>query len=107
MKGHTELVQARINRWPVGGVDIVLDGLPGFDHRGSEIWFYLAVERGEAAALDLRGCNGLPVFVHAPTYDAGWPFFDRASEFGPRFLALCAPDAVVRFDGERIDEWRP
>ena len=105
MRGHAELVQARLDRWPVGGVDIVVDGLPGFDRRGKAVWFYLSVEPGEAAALDLRGCHGLPVFVHAPSSDVGYPFFDRANEFEPLTLALCAPDAVVWFDGERIEEW--
>ena len=105
MKGHDDLVQARLERWPVGGVDIVVDGLPGFDRRGKAVWFYLSVEPGEAAALDLRGCHGLPVFIHAPSYAVGWPFFDRANEFQQLMLALCAPDVVVRFDGERIEEW--
>jgi len=105
MRGHEDLVQARLEGWPVGGVDIVVDGLPGFDRRGKAVWFYLAVDRGEAAALDLRGCYGLLVFVHAPSYELGWSIFDRVSEFDLLFFALCAPEVVVRFDGGRIEEW--
>ncbi len=106
MKGHDDLVRARLDGWPVGGVDIVVDGLAGFDRRGKAVWFYLAVEAGEAAALDLRGCHGLPTFVHAPSYEAGYPFLERAVEFDPLMVALCAPDTVVRYDGERFEEWR-
>ena len=105
MKGHDDLVQARLDRWPVGGVDIVVGGLPGFDRRGGAVWFYLSVDPDEAETLDLRGCHGLPVFVHAPSYEAGYPFFDRANEFEPALLALCAPEVVIRFDGERVEQW--
>ena len=105
MRGHDALVQARLERWPVGGVDIGRDLLPGFDRRGRAFWFYLRVEEGEAGALDLRGCHRLPVFVYAESYEAGYPIFERAMEFEPALLSLCAPEVVVQFDGERFTQW--
>lgn len=106
MLGHDDLVKARLARWPVGGVDIGIEILPGFDRRRDAIWFYLSVSADEAAgALDLRGCHGLPVFVHAPSYEVGYPIFERAAEFEPLLLALCAPEIVLRFDGKRIEQW--
>lgn len=104
MRGHDDLVQARLERWPVGGVDIVVGGVPGFDRRGKAVWFYLVPE-GDGAIADLRGCHGLPVFVHAPSYEAGYPVFERAIDFSPLFIALCYPTGVVRYDGAELTQW--
>ena len=105
MTGHEELVAARLAGEVVAGVDIVVGGRSDVDMRESGLWFALGVKEGEAVGADLRGCNGLPVFVHAPSYEAGFPFFARAEEFAPRLIALCAPEVVVRFDGERLEQW--
>lgn len=105
MRGHDELVQARLDRWPVGGVDIVVGGLPGFDRRDAAVWFYLSAEPEEAETLDLRGCHGLPVFIHAPNYESGAALMLRAMEFNPLLVALCAPEILVRWDGGEIEEW--
>jgi len=105
MLGHDDLVKARLAHWPVGGVDIGTGITPGYDRRGKAWWFYLQVAEGEARTLDLRGCHGLPVFVHADSYESGWPVFERAMDFEPVLLSLCAPEVVIQFDGERLTQW--
>lgn len=105
MTGHEPLIAARLARKPVAGVDLVLDGRADVEVRDGALWFALGVKAGEAVGLDLRCCHGLPVFIHAPSYEAGMPFFGRLQDFEPRTVALCAPEVVVRFDGERLEEW--
>lgn len=105
MTGHDALVIARLARWPVGGVDILIDGKADCSTRDGALWFAIGAKPEEAVGADLRGCHGLPVFIHAPSYETGFPFFDRLQEFAPSLVALCAPETIVRFDGERLEQW--
>lgn len=104
MRGHEALILARLNSRSIGGVDVLVGGDPGYYRHGKAWWFDLAVEVGEVAP-DFRALHGLPVFVHADSYEVGYPFFERAAEFEPLLVALVAPEVLVRFDGERIEEW--
>lgn len=58
-----------------------------------------------AGALDLRCCRGLPVFVHAPSYDAGKAVLFRLQEFEPVLACLIAGDTLVRITAEGIEQW--
>lgn len=105
MQGAEALVQARLARWPIAGVEIDTERPADFWQHGKAWIFRLSVDRDEAGTADLRCCYRLPTFVHAPSYEAGWPVFERAMEFEPALLALCAPEVVIRFDGERVEQW--
>lgn len=104
MLGHDALIAARLDRWPVAVVDLDVGGKPDFWQHGRGWHFRIALEPGEAGAADLRCCHGLPVFVHADSYEAGWPVFERALEFEPLALYLCAPEIVLRVEGEEIEQ---
>lgn len=104
MRGHEELVQARIARWPVAVVDLAIGGKPDFWQHSKGWHFRIALDPSEAGSADLRCCHGLPVFVHADSYEEGWPVFERAVEFEPMALHLCAPEIVLRYDGERVEQ---
>lgn len=68
----------------------------------AEIW----IDPTEVAgALDLRCCRGLPVFVHAPSYDAGKAVLFRAAEFEPTLACLIAADTLVHLTAEGIQQW--
>lgn len=105
MRGHEELVQARLARWPIAAVQLDVDGSADYWRHGKAWHFRLAVSRDEAGTVDLRCCYRLPVFVHAESYEAGYPVFERAMEFEPALLSLCAPEVVVQYDGERFTQW--
>jgi len=105
MRGHELLVQARLEGMPIAGVELDTERAPDAWQHERAWWLRVSVDRDEAASADLRCCYRLPVFVHAASYDDGWPVFERAMEFDPLLVALCAPGVVVRFDGERFEQW--
>lgn len=114
MTGHEALAAARLRGWNPGTVRIVVEP------RSSAWWRQPAIYRGAdkrtvaeiqvdpdevAGALDLRCCHGLPVFVHADSYDAGKAVLWRVQEFEPVLAALVAPDSVVRITEGGIEQW--
>ena len=106
MTGHEALIAARLARLPVAGVSLAVGGRADVDQRADGLHFALGVKEGEATGLDLRGCHGLPVVIHADSYEAGFPFFDRVQDFEPSMIALCAPEVLLRYDNERgLEQW--
>lgn len=104
MRGHELLVQARLERMPIAGVELDTERAPDAWQHERAWWFRVSVDLDEAASADLRCCYRLPVFVHAASYDDGWPAFERAMEFEPMALHLCAPEIVLRWSGEEIEQ---
>ncbi len=104
MRGHDDLIRARLAGAPVAVVDLDVGGKPDFWRHGKGWHFRIAVDPDEAGSADLRCCHGLPVFVHADSYADGWPAFERAIEFEPIAVHLCAPEIVLRYTGEEIEQ---
>lgn len=106
MRGHEHLIRARLAGAPVTVVDldVGVGGAPDFWRRGKGWHFRIALDLDEAGTADLRCCHRLPVFVHADSYAEGWPAFERAMDFEPIAVHLCAPEIVLRFTGEEIEQ---
>lgn len=114
MKGHEALAAARMRGWNPGTVRILVEPTTGAWWRQPEIYRMpnkatvaeIQVDPEDVAgALDLRCCRGLPVFVHADSYDAGKAVLFRVAEFEPALAALVAPDSVVRMTDEGVEQW--
>lgn len=116
MRGVEAIVAARLAEVPLRRIDIeVLPAKPQSRRRwqppGLEVLGAAAVGRIEVYAddnpltLDLRCCYGLPVLVLAESYDAGWPFAQRAIDCDCASLNFAAADYAARYTPERIDAW--
>ena len=120
MRGHTEIVQARIERFAFRRIDIdVLQAKPG--HRpdfcrpgidsDGDAPFVGRIEvtpDDNIRTLDLRCCHGVPVVVFSETCADGWPVVEQVLLIEPKTVALASGDAVVRVDetGETT-AWEP
>lgn len=105
MTGVEDLIAARLRGWPIGTVGLLLDGRADA-HQSEGAWhFALGVKTEEVPSADLRCCHGLRVFIHAPSLADGLPLFERLMDFDPALAAICAPDSVVRYDKEGMEQW--
>lgn len=105
MTGHEPLIAARLKGFPVGNVSLLLDGKADCHERDGVWHFAIGVKSDETASADLRCCQGLAVFIHAPSLADGLPLFERLMDFEPALAAICAPDSVVRYDKEGMEQW--
>lgn len=111
MTGADAIVAARIARWPLAGVDVLIDAprpvMPeSIEERDDVLHGVLRVGGTEGVAgLDFRCCHRLPVFVHAPDFAAGMRVLMRIAEFEPRTLSMICPTDVIHFDGQETHEW--
>lgn len=111
MTGADAIVAARVARWPLAGVDVLIDArqpvMPEpIEQRDDLLHGVLRVAGTEGVAgLDFRCCHRLPVFVHAPDFASGMRLLMRIAEFQPATLSMVCPTGVIHFDGQETHEW--
>ncbi len=111
MTGADAIVAARVARWPLAGVDVLIDArrpvIPEpIEARDDTLHGVLRLDGTEGVAgLDFRCCHRLPVFVHAPDYAAGMRVLMRIAEFEPSTLSMICPTDVIHYDGKETYEW--